>query len=49
MRKEYEKPSCSHYKKEGHIEAKCWKLHPKLRPKKFKNKKRNKKIMSTIQ
>jgi hypothetical protein len=36
-------------KKEGHVEAKCWKLHPELRPKRFGNKKGNKKTTATIQ
>jgi hypothetical protein len=44
VKKEDENPSCSHCKKEGHVEAKCWKLHPELRPKRFGNKKGNKKI-----
>jgi hypothetical protein len=33
------KPSCKHCKKEGHDEEKCWYLHPKKRPKWFKEKK----------
>jgi hypothetical protein len=33
------KPSCKHWKKEGHDEEKCWQLHPKKRPKLFKEKK----------
>ena len=49
MKKEDKKPSCSHCKKEGHVEAKCWKLLLELRPKRFKNKKGNKKIITTIQ
>jgi hypothetical protein len=38
VRKE-EKPSCKHCKKEGHDEDCCWQLHPKKRPKWFKEKK----------
>jgi hypothetical protein len=34
--KEEENPTCSHCKKKGHEEAMCWKLHPELLPKKFK-------------
>jgi hypothetical protein len=33
------KPSCKHCKKEGHDEHRCWQLHPKKRPKWFKEKK----------
>jgi hypothetical protein len=33
------KPSCKHYKKEGHDEDRCWQLHPEKRPKWFKEKK----------
>jgi hypothetical protein len=38
VKKDEEKPTCSHCKRKGHEEAKCWKLHPKLRPKKIQNK-----------
>jgi hypothetical protein len=31
--KEQEKPTCSHCKKKGHEEEKCWKLHPELKSK----------------
>jgi len=31
--KEKSKDVCNHCKKEGHLEVKCWKLHPELRPK----------------
>ena len=27
-----ERPQCSHCKKQGHIESKCWKKHPHLNP-----------------
>ena len=30
MKKEWDKPTCSHYKKKGHEEARCWKLHIEL-------------------
>jgi hypothetical protein len=49
MKKEDEKPTCSHCKKEGHDEARCWKLHPELRPKRYWNKKGNKKTTATVQ
>lgn len=35
-----DKASCIHSKKEGHDEAHCWSLHPKLKPKKFRSKDR---------
>jgi hypothetical protein len=33
-----EKPTCTHCKKEGHNEDRCYILHPTLRPTKFRNK-----------
>lgn len=33
VKKEGEKPTCSHCKKEGHDDSKCWKMHPEKRPK----------------
>jgi hypothetical protein len=33
-----EKPTCTHCKKEGHSEDRCWILHLELKPKKFINK-----------
>jgi hypothetical protein len=36
MKKGDERPTCSHYQKQGHEEAKCWKLHPEMKPKWFK-------------
>ena len=33
------KPSCKHFKKEGHDEDRCWQLHPNKRPKWFKENK----------
>jgi len=35
-----DKPSFTHYKKEGHNEAHCWSLHPERKPKKFGCKKK---------
>ena len=32
-KEEGEKPTCSHCQKKGHADVKCWKLHPKLKPK----------------
>jgi hypothetical protein len=46
MRKE-ERPSCNHYKKEGHVEDRCWKLHPEKRPKWFKEKKGRQTVAAT--
>jgi hypothetical protein len=42
-------PSCSHCKIKGHEESQCWKLHPKLRLKKFKNKGKKKTVASAQQ
>jgi hypothetical protein len=33
--KEEGKSSCTHFKKHGHDDEHCWKLHPELRPNKF--------------
>ena len=30
VKKDEEKPTCSHCKRKGHEEAQCWKIHPKL-------------------
>jgi len=38
VKKKGEKPVCKNCSKEGHDEARCWELHPELRPKKFNNK-----------
>ena len=38
VKKDTKDPTCSHCKKKGHEEAKCWKLHPNLLPEKFKGK-----------
>jgi hypothetical protein len=42
-----ERPSCKHCKKEGHDEDRCWQLHPKKRPKWFKEKKGRQTIATT--
>jgi hypothetical protein len=39
MTRKEEKPSCKHFKKEGHDEDHCWQLHPEKRPKWFKENK----------
>jgi hypothetical protein len=44
-----EKPSCKHYKKEGHDEDRCWKLHPKKRPKWFKERKGRQIVVAATQ
>lgn len=38
IKKEGENITCKHCSKEGDDEAHCWKLHPKMKPKKFNNK-----------
>jgi hypothetical protein len=38
VKKDKDKPTCFHYKRKGHEEAQCWKLHPELQPKKFQDK-----------
>ena len=37
IKKEGEKLTCKNCFKEGHDESHCWKLHPEMKPKKFKN------------
>ncbi|XP_059067200.1 uncharacterized protein LOC131858147 [Cryptomeria japonica] len=49
LKKEDAKPTCSHCKKEGHEDAKCWKLHPELRPKRYGGNKGPKKTTAVIQ
>ena len=50
MRKEEdEKPTCSHCHKKGHGKEKCWKLHPKLKPKWSKDRKGKKKSTTVVQ
>jgi hypothetical protein len=39
--------SCKHCKKEGHDDYHCWQLHPKKRPKWFKERKGRKKVAAT--
>jgi len=38
IKKEGEKTICKHCSKEVHDEAHCWKLHPKMKPKRNNNK-----------
>ena len=45
VRKGDERPTCSHCQKLGHEEAKCWILHPELKPKWFKDRKGKQKSM----
>jgi len=47
VKKEGQKITCKHCSKEGHDEAHCWKLHPKLRPKKQNNKGKQKMTTTT--
>jgi hypothetical protein len=42
-----EKPTCTHCKKEGHSEDRCWILHPELKPTKFGNKEKPKTTATT--
>lgn len=49
MKKEEEKPYCSHYKRERHEDAICWKLHPNQKPKWSKNQKGNQKTTGIVQ
>jgi hypothetical protein len=42
-----ENPSCKHCKKEGHDEDHFWQLHPKKRPKWFKERKGRKTVVAT--
>ena len=46
--KEKSKDVCTHCQKEGHLEAKCWKLHPKLHPKSKGQKKQENTIEEEI-
>ena len=45
MRKGGERPTCLHCQKQGQEGAKCWVLHPKLKPKWFKDQKGKQKAM----
>ena len=49
MKKFEEKPTCSHCKKKGHEEEKCWKLHTEILPKKFQNKRKQNTVATTQQ
>ena len=49
MKKERDKPSCTHCQKKGHDASRCWKLHPKLNPEKFQNKEDKNTTATTIQ
>jgi hypothetical protein len=33
-KKAHDKPKCSHYKKSGYNESKCWQKYPEKKPKK---------------
>jgi hypothetical protein len=44
---EEQKPTCSHWKKKGHDENHCWKLHPELK-KKWAQPRQGKKKTTTI-
>jgi hypothetical protein len=46
VRKE-ENPPCKHWKKEGHDEDRCWKLHPEKRLKWFKERKGRQTVVAT--
>jgi hypothetical protein len=43
------RPTCSHCNKKGHEESQCWKLHPKLQPREFKDKGKKNIVPSTHQ
>ena len=47
--KEDERPTYTQGQRINHTEAKCWKLHPELKPKKFQKKKGDKKASTTVQ
>ena len=49
VKKEGEKPTCTHCQKKGYDASKCWKLHPELKPEKFQNKENKKTTAITIQ
>jgi hypothetical protein len=38
LKKEGDKPTCTHCQKKGHDASKCWKIHPELKPGKFRKK-----------
>jgi putative Ca2+/H+ antiporter (TMEM165/GDT1 family) len=45
IKKEEANLTCMHCKKSGHDEDRCWKLHPKLRPKKYGGKGKKKVVV----
>jgi hypothetical protein len=48
-KEEGERPSCSHCGKKGHDDAKCWILHPELKPEWFKVPKGKQKATAIVQ
>jgi hypothetical protein len=48
VKREEGKPYCTHYKKNGHDDEHCWKLHLEKRPKQFGGKGKTKTV-STVQ
>ena len=49
MKKEGDKPTCTHCQKKGHEASKCWKLHLELKLEKFWNKEDKKSTAAAIQ
>ena len=49
MKKEGDKPTCTHCQRKFHDASKCWKLHPELKHKKFWNKEDKRTNATTIQ
>jgi hypothetical protein len=49
LKKEGDKPTCTHCQKKGHDASKCWKLHPELKPEKFRKKEDKKTNVAVIQ
>lgn len=49
MTTQKKRPTCSHCQRISHDESKCWKLHPKLKPKKFLKEKDEKKAIVAVQ
>lgn len=47
-KEEGERPTCSHCQKKEHADAKCWKLHPELKPKWFKKDHKGKQKTATV-
>jgi len=43
-----DRPTCTHWQRIGHEKARCWKLHPELKPKKFQTRKGEKKAETAI-